>query len=385
MGVDLENQVKRAAWRVGPFRIKSTLFFNEAGFDSNIYRGTASESVKDYTFTAGPGLNIYLPLKKKVVFSIYESPQYVHYFQTERERSWNNYLSGKVHFILNKFFITAGWGHSSARQRWNTEIDIRPRRKEESLSGSLLWQFSKRISYFLSFRKLQYDYESISYEDFNLAERLNRKENYLNLTTYYQISYRTRFFADLEYSRYNFESLSSSKDSRSHAAYGGFDFSPTGRVRGRIHIGYKTFDVLDPRAQDYKGIVGDTQISIKAFRLLSLRTSYRRNIQFSLWYDNNYYLEKVLGAGASFYLFRKIRLDYDTFAGRNHYPNIGEFGTLARQEREDLYRIHSAGIYFKVRKGAGLGVVFSHWVRDSNLDSKDAKRNFIGLNLTYDF
>ncbi len=145
MGYQLEQNVKAAGLRIGPFRIRTLLYLGDAGYDSNVYR-TPSNPIKDYSITAGPRFYVYLPIKKKIVFSIYESPQYVYYAKTKGERTWNNYFNRQVHFILNKFFVTLGKGYSVAREIWNTEIDIRPQRKEDSYEGSILWQVTKKTS-----------------------------------------------------------------------------------------------------------------------------------------------------------------------------------------------------------------------------------------------
>ena len=51
-------------------------------------------------------------------------------------------------------------------------------------------------------------------------------------------------------------------DARSGAAYAGLEFSRLGRrVRGRIRVGYKKFDVRAADGPDYQGLVGDSQLS----------------------------------------------------------------------------------------------------------------------------
>ena len=105
-GDTLLRQLELAPWRIGPFRIQPQIVLSDFGYDSNIYY--TPNAPGDYTLTAGPALTTYLSLKKKIVFELYESPRYVYYLQTARERSWNNYFTGNVHFLLNKFFITLG-------------------------------------------------------------------------------------------------------------------------------------------------------------------------------------------------------------------------------------------------------------------------------------
>jgi len=376
--------MRSTGWNLGPLKIQTRLFLNDAGYDSNIYYGSANQ-IKDYTFTVGPGFNIFLPLKKKIVLQIYESPQYAYYLETRKERTWNNYFNGQVHFVLNRFFVSVGQGYSTARQRWNTEIDIKLRRKEDSLQGSVLWQATKKTSFSLRYRRSRYDYENLAFETFNIRDRLNRTENYLNFTSYYQLSYKIRYFLDAEYGVFNFQTVARSKDSRSYGIYGGFEFSPLGKISGRINLGYKRFDILDPSIRDYRGIVGDTQLSIRLLRYLVARASFERNAQFSIWYDNAYYLENVAGVGASFYVSRNIRLDYNFHSGRNRYNQTQLIAPGSLEKRSDDYIIHSAGIYFRLKKSVGLGITASRWSRHSNLPWETGNRDFLGMSLTYDF
>jgi hypothetical protein len=400
-GEELKRLWKEAAWKVGPFRVQPMIMLTNAGYDSNVY-GSPYDPVKDYTFTAGPGFYVYLPLKKKMLFALYESPQYVYFFETSRERTWNNYLRGDMHFLFNKILISVGGGTSDARERWNTEIDIRPRRKEESVRGEVLWQASKKTSFSLGYRRAKYDYENLEYEMFRIGEQLNREENYTNFVAYYQLTARTRFFCDAEYGFFDFENPLNFRDSQSYGVYSGFEFSPFGKIRGRIRLGYKFFDSKSPERQDYKGIVGDTSVQVRLLRPLSVRGQYRRDVQFSLWYDNTFFLENRVGGGASLYVHKKIRLDYDYSRGRNTYPqqlrlprfagndNVNVAGNDnvsddAWPKREDNYLIHSVGVYFRLKKNVGIGVTANWWHRDSNLEWENDKRMFIGVNLTYDF
>ncbi len=155
------------------------------------------------------------------------------------------------------------------------------------------------------------------------------------------------------------------------------------RVRGRIRVGYKKFDVRSADGPDHAGIVGDSQLSIRVAKPFVIRGSYVRDVRFSLWYENPYYIESRPGAGVSVYPFRFLRLDYDYSLGRNNYPLIGGGGP--EEKRRDDFRIHSGGVYVRIRKTVALGFIASWWERDSNLDAEDDKRTFFGVNLTYDF
>ena len=387
-GRELEALWRKAAWHVGPFRIQPAIVLSNMGVDSNIYY-TPVDPIKDYTLTVGPAVNVYLPIYRKLVLSAYGSPQYVYYAKTAQERTWNYYFTGSAALSLKRVFLSFDWIYSDARERWNTEVDIRPRRKEHGLGGSFLVQTSHRTSLSVGYRQEKYDYENLDYQTFNVREQLNRKEQYVDLSAYYQVTSRTKFFLDFEHGLFNFDFADTAalKNSQSQAAYVGVEFSPTGRIRGKARVGFKFFDVKNPGATDYQGVVGDAQVSVRLAKPLVVRATYVRDVNFSLWYTNAYYLGSTIGPGVSLYVLRFVRLDYDYSLGRNRYPEVqpGGGGGGTDVKRLDDFRIHSVGIYFRVRKNVALGVIGSRWVRVSNLAYENDKRYFLGLNLTYDF
>jgi hypothetical protein len=385
-GLELERKLRETPWHIGPFRIQPQLVISNAGVDSNIFY-SPNEPIKDFTITAGPAATVYLPIHRKFVLSAYGSPQYVWYSKTERERTWNYYLKGAAQLSLKNIFFSLDGVYSDARERWNTEIDIRPRRKEEGYGGSALVRLAHKTSFSLGYRTVRYDYESVVYgDDFDVRERLNRRESYADVTFFRQASTQRRAFLSFEYGRYEFEfeTQAAVGNSRSGAVYAGLEFSRLGRrVRGTVRLGYKVFDVLAADGPDHRGIVGDSQLWIRVAKPLVIRASYVRDVRFSLWYNNPYYIESRPGVGASVYPFRFLRLDYDYSMGRNRYPLTGGGGP--EEKRLDQFAIQSAGIYFRIKKTVALGFIASWWTRDSNLDVEDDKRTFFGLNLTYDF
>jgi len=381
-GDTLLRQLELAPWRIGPFRIQPQIVLSDFGYDSNIYYSPNAPG--DYTLTAGPALTSYISLKKKIVIALYESPRYVYYFQTARERSWNNYLRGNVHFLLNKFFITLGYTNSDARERWNYEIDIRPRRKENGYNGDILWQPTRKTSFSIGFRTVQYNYRVSDPSFFNIPETLNHRENFVNASFFYQLTGRTQAFVEVEYGSFNFQYPTNPRDSRSWAYYGGFNFSTTGKIRGTVRLGYKIFDSIAPTAPDFKGLVGNTSVSFDILRSLTLRGSYRRDVQFSAWVSN-FYIENASGAGLSYYfLRRRFRLDYDYDQTRYNYSRSSSDSASATNRESTSYS-NSAGIYYRIGKKMGLGIRIGRLDIKAFYYNKSITRDFAGFNITYDF
>jgi hypothetical protein len=200
---------------------------------------------------------------------------------------------------------------------------------------------------------------------------------------YYRLNPRIQFFLEGEWGRYDFKNPGSLGDSRSQTFYSGFEFSPTGRIRGRLRMGYKEFDTIAEDLPDFKGLVGDTQVSWVLLRPLVLRASYGRDVNFSIWTNNPFYVGNSWSAGCSFYLFRKrFRLDYTYSQTKNSYP-LGE--VPGSEPRRDDYTLNSLGLYYRIGKTVGLGITGGLWTREVNVLSWDAERKFIGVNLTYEF
>lgn len=378
---ELRRSWEQAAWRFGPLRIQPLIIIRDAGYDSNIYYHP--EAVSDFWLTAGPGADAYFMLKKRLIVHLFESPQYVYFFKTERERTWNNYLNGEVSLSFNRFLLTAGGALNRARERWNTEIDIRPRRNEKKGFLSLLYQRSYRVSFEVTATRIDYRYESIEYNSVNLGERLSHLETFWSGKFYYRLNPRVQFFLEGEWGNYDFDNPASPGDSRSRAIYSGFEFSPDGRIRGRLRIGHKNFDTLEEGRPDFRGLVGDTSVSWTLFRPLVLRGSYRRDVNFSIWSQNPFFVGNSWSAGGSLYFFRKkIRLDYTHNRLRNDYP-LGE--VPGSEPRRDNYTLNSVALYIRIKKTVGLGLSGGLWTREINVLNWDAERKFLGLNLTYEF
>ncbi len=66
-GEALLREVQLASGRFGLLRLQPQIILSDLGYDSNIYH--QPEAVGDYSFTAGPRINAYLALKKKIVFT----------------------------------------------------------------------------------------------------------------------------------------------------------------------------------------------------------------------------------------------------------------------------------------------------------------------------
>ena len=395
MGAALEQIVDSAHWRLGALKYNAAIRVDDAGHDSDIYFGSLANPVPDYTFSAGPDIQVFLPLKKRIVFDISESPRYVFFLHTDRERTFNNTFTGQVHFIFDRFYIQVGGELINAKQRLSTELNLNIRLKEDDMNGLMLWQVSKGASLALQYRRSTLNYENLTSGFVNVSEALDRTETHVDAMAYLQQHSRVRFYLDGQYGSYVFaESVSRFKDSRSYGISGGAEFLPpaagyegqTSGIRGSINIGYQSFNVLDPLQKDYSGLSGNTAVSIGIMKLTALRAFFFRGPQFSVYSSQTYYLQTFYGAGLVRSLARHVLFAYDFYYGRDDYSGGGISGGSPSGGPADRYQTHSFMLNFRLRRELELSLLARLGKRNSTLAPRPESRdNFFGLSLTYGY
>jgi hypothetical protein len=383
-GSSLAQMVEAARWRLGILRINAAFELSNVGHDSDVYYGYLGSSVPDWTFSAGVAAQVFLPVSKRVVLDVFDSPQYLFYLETKNERAWNNIFTGQVHFTLERFYIQAGGGSSNIRQRLSPELNINIRQKEDSLNGLILWQASRRSSFAFLYGGTKYDYGDTEFGETNLAETLNRSEARFDIITYVQPNSNVLLFLDGQYGTYAFtETASRFRDTRSYGIFGGLSFvpregeaRPKAPVQGRISLGYKRFDIIDPAFVDGAGFVGAINISAGLLKRTTGRVSFSRDFQFSIYSNATYYTSMTYGGGITRLLSRRASVSYDLSFSRTSYPG-DEAGGGVR------YTIHAGSLNIMLARNLRIAFLGTIGARVMDQSGQAINRNFFGFNLVY--
>jgi len=388
-----EQIVKRAKWRIGPFRLFPTINFRDIGYDDNVYyQRVEDKPVSDFTGTFSPEIKVYFLFRNFLILSLTENAEYVYYFKQKRERRWNNTISPEIKFLfLNRFVISGRYSYRNRRWRPTSEFDVRANELRESYRGSLFYETARRTSFGISasLEKISYEDITLPGQEIYLSRSLNREERSGYLEFYYRIFSESFFFLSGGYTEYKFEHIQSCwRDSYSYQAYSGIRFPLLGRIRGTLSLGYKK---LLPRREDKKGfsgLFGNTSFDFR-IRRFRLRFQYNRDCHFSYWSNSIYFIEDRYGTGLSFYLTKFLRLDYNFSYGEANYPEPMLLwmpdGRYEEIKRKDVYRMHIAGFVFRIIKNTGIGLMVNLWERDSNYYWANRNRRFIGGYITYEF
>ena len=387
-GTSLAQMVEGARWRFGTLRVNAAFNLLNAGYDSDVFYGYFDKPVPDATFSASVPIQVLLPLSKKAVLDIFDSPQYVFYLDTKTERAWNNTFEGQLHLALNRFYIQAGGGYSNVRQRLSPELNINIRQKEDSLNGTILWQASRGVSLALLYGGSQYDYGDAEFGGTSIAESLNRREDYFDIIAYVQPNPQVRFHIDGQYGKYSFRDAAASfRDARSYRVLGGFDFIPkegganrVGGIQGSASLGYMKIDFLDPEQVDGSGFAGDVNLSIGIMKLTTARVFFSRGFPFSVYSGAAYYISMNYGAGITRLLSRRASLSYELSFGRSTYPEDVGGGGVPQGIR---YTTHMASLNITLARNLAISFLGTIGKRAIDASSQVRDRNFFGFNLIY--
>jgi hypothetical protein len=390
-GSSLASMIDKSQWKLGPFRGNASLSVANAGYESDIYYGYLQDAVPDFTLSATVPVQVFLPLGKKVVLEASDSPQYLFYLKTRKERAWNNTIRGQLHFALDRFYFQASAGNSNVRQRLSSELDINVRLKEDRLNGTLLYQASQRASFAFLARATKYEHEDTAGEEGLIGNSLDRWEQYFDCIVYIQSNSQARFFVDGQYGTSEFtEAAESFKNARSYGIFGGLDFIPESgdeaesrRIQGRIGLGYMKFDMIDPERADGSGFMGNANISARMIKKTTLRAFFSRGFQYSIYSGATYYVSTNFGGGVGRLLKKHIFLSYDVVFSSSRYPEDTSAGGVSLAGVYNRFITHLIALNFQMTRALSVTFLSSLGRRAPDATSLARKRNFFGLSLVY--
>jgi hypothetical protein len=381
-------------WQVGPFRIYPRIRFREIGYDDNVYRQReVDEPVPDFTATVSPEIRFFVIYKDWLILHLTENPEYVWFAKEARERSLNNRFSlgYKVRFF-NSFVFSGDFVFNRARLRANSEFDERVNQVFIGYEGSVFYETDRETSFGLRtfIRGYNYEDEKTPGESIYYSRTLNRVETGLYGEFYYRLHQDTFLFVNAGYTDYDFKYVEGKvKDSYTFDGLAGIRFPIIGSLRGSLSLGLKSLTPRTGNQKSFFGPIANTSLEARIKRF-NLRAEFSKDVRFSYWTSNIFFVEYIFGGGLSFYLTRFLRLDYDYRDGENRYPEQTEIRLPDESyevvERKDRYRSHQISVVFRIFRNTGLGLSINSWERASN-DYRwgDRKSLFFGGYITYDF
>ena len=369
---------------VGPFYITPVLELSHLGVDTNVFN-TSGRQQSDFTFTAGPKVDIVVPLRR-FLFTAETVTDFVYYQQFENQRGINfdMTLRGEVQLPKLSFFVEDSF--LDTRQRPNFEIDVRARRQENELrSGISLDVFRKLELEFAASQSVR-EYAGDDAVGSRLAIGLNRDAVAVSGSLRYAATPVTTvvFTGEMREERYTF---APARDNDSWSLVPGVEFNPRALISGSAEVGYRQLHGLDELLPDFQGPVAAVDLSYKLLGSTTIQFSANRDVEFSFYVDEPYYVEAGFGIAVRHQLTPPFGVSIGTQRFNLTYRKF-ESGVSSGAEsgRVDTIRAHSVALHFRLTQATEIGFDIARRNRRSSVgQTRDYDGLMAGMTMSYAF
>ena len=371
---DLEGAKKIAAElqeaniHYGDFYMLSRIRISDAGFSEDVYLPTG-DIRGGFNLRVDAPQRIYLVPHKKTVFTAELVPAYNFFRAGSRKGQFDYRARADAHFLFNHLYLDTYVLLTDQIRAHVADVNRLATQKEDEtgITGEL--KYSSRTSAIFSGRYREVRYPEDRYQPVDSLgnalplELLERVERNARLALHHKTFPVTSLFVAGEASNYSFR-RATFKDSARKYLGGGF-VRQSGRMSVRAEAGQTRLEFDDPAWRDYSGITAQASID-RSRAKWSYGASAARDVDFSIFFGNNYFITTTGRAFADYAATRRLNLRVSTAVERDTYETPVN-GIL----RRDTLTFSTVGFLYSFRK-LRTGLDMGWFTRESNFDDDDS-------------
>lgn len=351
----LAADLQQANFHTGPFYLMSRLRLSDAGFSGSTAVPTGGDG-GGLSISIDAPQRIYFVPTKKVILTAEVVPGYTFFRRSDRDTSrdgdesgqFNYLVRGDAHFLWNHLYLDVYTQSADQLRAHVADINRLATTREDETGVSGEWKYSSRTSGVFVARYRQTTYPLDRYQpeldpdpNYNPIELLNRDERNARVSLMHKTFPLTSLFVSGELSDYSFDAATY-KDSRRTWFSAGALYD-TGRTQLRVEAGPMKLDFTDATQHDFSGIAAAARAD-RANGRWSYHAAVERDLGFSIFADNNYFVSDVVSAGVDYIASRRVTLRGNTAWQRDTYEV-----PVAGNERRDTTMFTSAGLIYGIR------------------------------------
>ena len=368
---EIRQEVERSRFHLGPVRLIPRLEFSEVGYDSNVYGTNVGNEVADWSATVQGGLNLLLPVGRKMFVQALVLPRYTWYAEIAERRGFGGLYGGYLYGFFNRLGFRMSGSQSKSLSYLTSETEAQANEDRTSFSGKVdvgltrsLWIFGTA------------DYDKLRFQP--IAGEPLPPESVLQFErtdTAGRAGLRYRFSSDwavsvaVEGTRSQFVQDPDVRDNRSTAYLVGIFFDRprffinlSGGYRlGRPDGGSTFLPYSTPTGSGFVSYVLSSRIEVQAYG--------RRSIAYGSFNDSPYFIESRYGGIVFLQVHPRLSLQAFGETGMNDYQELIFVGDTQVKRRDDVTAFGGGG---RVRLVGRLLVVllYSHTEYRSNIPSE---------------
>lgn len=351
----LANDRQQANFHIGPFYLLSRLRLADAGYSQDT--GVPAGDQGGISLSIEAPQRLFFVPSKKTVFTVDFVPGYSFLSGKGAKNQLNYSARADAHFLFNHLYLDVYASRADQLRAHVADLNRLATTAEDEVGISGEVKYSSRTSglFTVQHRGIQYPLDRYQPEinpltDFNPIQLLDRQEDHARASVLHKTFPLTSLFVASELSKYRFD-VATYKDSRRTYVGGGVQFD-NGRNDLRIEAGPVRLDFEDPTQLDYSGIAGSLNATRARGRWL-YRGGAARDLGFSIFAENNYYVSTTANVGLEYAATRKLTLRANVAAEHDEYERQAH-----GRERTDDISFSSVGAQYALRRlrvGADVG------------------------------
>jgi hypothetical protein len=303
------------------------------------------------------------------VYSLEVRPEWSFFSRTGKSVVFGYNARADAQFLLNHLYLD--FYVQSANQLRADVSEIARLLTEKAavtgVSGELKYSSRTSMTFNASVGKSSHPLDKIQPEA--PVQLLDRSEHNYRFTVHHKTFPLTALFVASEYSDYSFSEAVFKNGRRTYAGVG--FVRDDGHTVTQGEVGSGKLDFFRPGQHDFQGALGNLTSSRKFGRSTAGRLTVSRDVDFSIFARNNYYIADRISGGLSWDATRRLTLNAQAALGRDLYetPVLNPHNLLLK--RRDVFTFPSVGFLYafaRLRGGADIGYVRRTSNFDANLD-----------------
>jgi len=373
------SDLQQATFHSGSWYWLSRIRISDAGFSEGAYVPAGDTSGGVSLKVEAPNRLYFVP-RKKTVYSLELVPGYNFFREGSRQNQFDYLVRGDAQYLWNHLYLDLYGLRADQLRAHVADINrvATAREDEYGVAGEL--KYSSRTSGLFTVRMRDTTYPENRFQpdpegNHIAVQVLDRREKNVRLSALHKTFPRTSLFVAAEGSDYEFDRKAAYASRRTYAGAGlQYDH---GRTRVRLEAGPMKLDFDDETMQDYEGVTARLQTSRTAGRT-TYSLNANRDIGFSIFLDNAYYVASQVGVGVDYEANRRLTLHARAAYERDEFETPVE-----GQLRTDDVSYTSVGFSYGLRR-VRLGADVGWYERDSTAfgDTGSGIRYVLRLSLT---
>lgn len=365
----IANDLNQSSAHSGPFYLLSRFQISDLGYSEEMYLPLAATS-RGLSFAASAPQRLYFVPQRKTVYSIEVIPSYAWIRRDQTANHGGNQFGwtarADAQYLLNHLYLDLyGVGANDLRVS-SPEIDrvVTERSRTFGAKGEIKYSTRTSLLFSGARRSLRYPLDRFQPDDVaGVLTLLDRNQNDYRVSLLHKTFPLTSLLLAVERSDYSFPNFHSRDATRTYTA-AGFIWNH-GREAWHLEGGPAKIDFKSPGAKNFTGLVGNTDGSFRVSERTVFNGAASRDIEFSIFTQNSYYLFDRAQASFDYSATRHLTLRVVSEVGRDSYqvPVSGIF-------RRDQFSFTGVGWDYTVQHVQG-GFDVGYYKRTSNVAEGD--------------